>query len=246
MNAWVPFVGLLSLPIMLVGIIGMFRPIVRLRIANRVRAAAVFGLGLTAFVIAINMPTGKISQPHNETSPIALASAEPVRSAIRRAKWNPLTDAQAIALNQNFEVMENCLSQNKGAACVDVETKEIGGGCGKYARLMGALARGELASEERTGYFEEQCTRDMREIDDPTSAISEDNATLLRNGAKSVRACLGGKEGECRAIERSAITGFCKSYGSEISSVGRGSAPNDNLRGFYKAGCERDLLEVGA
>ena len=142
--------------------------------------------------------------------------------------------------------MEKCLGRDKGAACVEVDAAKIGGGCGSYAGLMAADARGETASEERAGYLEEQCVRDLSELYDPTPSASKENIALLRNAAGKAFGCLRGSLAACQSVERGDIVGFCRSYANEISSVARGSAPNGNLRGYYKAGCERDLLEVGA
>ena len=56
MNEWVPFVGILSLPVILIGLICLIRPIAKIRIPTRKRAAIVLSAGLVAFVVAMSTP----------------------------------------------------------------------------------------------------------------------------------------------------------------------------------------------
>lgn len=56
MNQWVPFVGVLSLPVMLVGLVCLFRPIAKIKIPTRKRAAMVFVAGFGAFILAMATP----------------------------------------------------------------------------------------------------------------------------------------------------------------------------------------------
>ena len=234
-----------------VGVVGLFKSLPVLRIRTRLRAAGWIAVGaIVMFAAAANAPR---PDPHSAIGPdgplpspgtdvVAIAD-EP---AINRAAWNPLTAQQANALHLHREAMEKCLGKNRGAACVEIDAAKIGGGCGDYAHLMSAAGRGEALTEERTGYLEAQCVRDMQELYEPEPSATKENAALLRNAAKNARQCLGGSEPACAAIEHSNVVGYCAAYGNEIMSVARGRAPDDNLRGFYKAGCERDLLEAGA
>lgn len=234
-----------------VGVTGLFKspPVVRLR--TRLRAAGWIAVGaIVMFAAAANAPR---PDPHSAMGPdgplpspgtdvVAVADVP----AINRAAWNPLTAQQANALHLHRETMDKCLGKEKGAACVEIDAAKIGGGCRNYAHLMSAAARGEAVNEERTGYLEAQCVRDMQELYEPEPSATKENAARLRNAAKNARRCLGGSEPACAAIEDRNVVGYCAAYGNEIMSVARGRAPDDNLRGYYKAGCERDLLEVGA
>ena len=234
-----------------VGVVGLFKALPVVRIRTRLRAAGWVAVGaIVMFAAAANAPR---QDPHSAIGPdgplpspgtdVVAVTDEP---AINRAAWNPLTAQQANDLHLHREAMDKCLGKDKGAACVEIDAAKIGGGCGDYAHLMSAAARGEAVNEERTGYLEAQCVRDMQELHEPEPNATKENAALLRNAAKNARRCLGGSEPACAAIEHSNVVGYCVSYGNEIMSVARGRAPDDNLRGFYKAGCERDLLEAGA
>jgi hypothetical protein len=56
MNEWVPLVGVMSLPVMLVGLICLIRPISKIKIPTRKRAGIVFAGGLGAFILAMSTP----------------------------------------------------------------------------------------------------------------------------------------------------------------------------------------------
>ena len=191
MDGLIAIVGVVSVPIILIGLICLIYPIAKIKIPTRKRAGIVLATGIAIFAIAASIPISpqKLSDAVKPDVGVAIRPMTPKQdgTGLNRAKWNLLTDTQANALNLKSVAMEKCLGRDKGAACVEVDAAKIGGGCGDYARLMTADARGEPASEERAGYFEEQCTRDMRELNDPQPGFSSDNAILLRNAAGHVR-----------------------------------------------------------
>ena len=88
MNEWVPFVGVLSLPVILIGLICLIRPIAKIRIPTRKRAAIVLSAGLVAFVVAMSTPyridpAPPPAKPDASKGPeVAEATATPEPSAL--------------------------------------------------------------------------------------------------------------------------------------------------------------------
>jgi hypothetical protein len=228
MNQWVPFIGLLSLPIILVGLISIFRPIAKIKITTRKRAVIVFAVGLGAFILAMVTPYEDIPRPVAQD---AIGEVTDQQQPTQRAAWivgaDYCTDPQGASLSAHIKARDAC-----SAILNDPTAPQI---CKDHARRV---MRGEYQTFAG-GYSATLCVHAAMLTEDPASFLETGpQDDVLRVNADAIRSCLAGNDTACDRVAQSMVMGDCEAYADKLDL-------NDpNLRGYRKASCEVRLTRA--
>jgi hypothetical protein len=222
---------LICLIVLVVGMVGLFKPLTNLKMKNRWAAACWVVAGFIALgAVAINSPAPPTQAPQPAPKRNAQAVTGPAEPAWLRAT--------------NF-CGGTSTSYRSSVACGDVLTfDDAPPACREFATLV---VRGRRDSFE-AGRAEIRCGSQTDAVIDPESGreppMTDAFLEILRANASVVRSCVAGDKAACRAVEVTEVNGFCGSYAGLITLQQRGVERDENLEGYYLEKCRRELTFI--